>query len=256
MTKPGRLRSPSPYFSSSPHKHATGCTRRAGAGTASTPAAKTMAARSTRAVAPSEWRDAPPSPGGAGSIVGGGKAVGGSGSSPQGARVTKPGAGTSVASTGRVEKVARAWLAMPQGNRPRAPFIASWNPGGTYASAFVLVGRTEVVASPQTPERIYVGEVASVARGASGYIVTLTETHRDGRAMKFWLQNSLQAAPAGGAQIWQKLDNKEIAPGMLAFALGEFALQAFGAGFYSLPVTDARRIWFVDARDAEDSQYP
>lgn len=247
--KPGRKRSPSPYFSSSPNKHKRDCTRRPKAAPPSVPTTRTMAGRSRRGDVPAKWNELitpiVPAPG-SGSSKPTGAVTGGA---SKGVRVTTPGSGSSIPSTGLVEKVARAWLGMSATEAAAEPFEADWNPQGTYQTAFIVAGPKEVTDRPVTPERIYVGEIATVAQGKSGYILTLATRHGDGSELKVWLQNALQTAPAGGAQLWKRLQDGNVVPGMLIFALGAFAHQAIGPGFFSLPVIDSRKVWIVT--DAE-----
>lgn len=141
---------------------------------------------------------------------------------------------------------------MKSGQASHQSFEADWNPGGTYATAFVVVGPAELTAHPVAPERVYVGEVLSVRKGSSGYILTLVARHSSGRETKVWLQKSLQSAPSGGAQLWARLEGGEVMPGMTVFALGAFHFQDIGVdGFYSLPVIDPRRVWLVSQAKAQ-----
>lgn len=249
--KPGRLRSPSPYFSSSPKRHAPGCTRRPNAAPPPTPTTRTMAGRNHQGDIPAKWNEqlaaSAPAPG-TRPVDGQGNPMG---TSTRGARVTTPGSGTSIPSTGLVERIATHWLRMKPGQTAQQPFEADWNPGGTFATAFVVVGPAELTAHPAAPERVYVGEVLSVRKGASGYILTLLARHGSGREAKVWLQKSLQSAPSGGAQLWARLETGEVVPGMTVFALGAFHFQDIGVdGFYSLPVIDPRRVWLLSQAKA------
>lgn len=125
---------------------------------------------------------------------------------------------------------------------------ASWNPGGTYDSAFVGVD-TGTVTDARPPERIYFGEIESVFHGRTGYILTLSTRHADGKMLRIWLQNVIATSQAPGPQLWAQLTSGEIREGMAVFALGEFVEQAASGNqpnYYSMPVTDAHRVWIVD----------
>ena len=210
-----------------------------------------MKGRPVKAAAPTVWVDTPAGPGA--SVAGpAGTGTFPGGTTTKGAKVTGPGSGTSVASTSLVERIARAYLAMTGAQLIATPLRAQWNPGGTYASAFNVPGPGTLSQSPQTSELVYVGEISSVYKGKTGYLLTLTYRHADGNELRIWLQNAVAAHPAGQA-LWKKLQNGQIAPGMLAFALGSFIRQTTSGAviFYSLPVVDARRVWIVGTTEVQ-----
>lgn len=244
---PNRLKSPSPHFRAT-SGHRTGCTRLPTVVQAVGPTANQMSGRPGRAVFPTNWRDALPSgPGPVVSTPGRGPLAAPS-TSVRGARVSGPGNGTSRQSSTYVQAFAEAYIGMSAATRATAALKASWNPGGTYDTAFVGVG-AKTVKGTQPPERIYFGEIATVYPGKSGYVLTLTHRHDDGKLLRIWLQKVIATKPAPGPQLWSDLTQGAIKPGMAVFALGEFLEQVSHGNqpnYCSMPITDAHRVWFTD----------
>lgn len=245
--KAARKRSPSPYFRATT-QHRAGCTRLPVLVPPAGPTAREMAARPARAPSPTDWRDAPPT--GAGPVTSTpGKTAGGPPSDAGlGARVTQPGIGASQRSSVLVETFARAYVNMTPGIRTTAPLKAPWNPGGTYGSAFVGIDAGSVT-SAQPPERIYFGEIESVFKGRTGFILTLSHRHADGKELRIWLQDVITTTPAPGPQLWARLTSGQIKKGMAIFALGAFKEQTPSGNqpnYYSLPVVDAHRVWITE----------
>lgn len=250
--KPGRKRSPSAYFTSSPATHATGCTRRPlEQGTPPTPTTLTMAARSMRGSIPSVWND---SLTGASRVAGadGGIVVPPNPATPsRGAKVTRPGSGQSKMQTGRVKILAEVWLERTRARCLAAPFAADWNPGGNYETAFEVVTPRSVETSP-SPERIYVGEISRLWKGNSGHGLTLAARHREGHEITVWLKSSLGEAGSDAKGLAKELRLREVKPGMIVFAFGAFVLQhVLGRTFYSLAIDKLPHVWVVSAEDAQ-----
>lgn len=248
--KKGRLRSPSSYFSSSPRKHRQGCTRLPPSVPPGGVTTTTMKARPAKAKVPTAWNDLPPAgtPTWGGNEVG--RGAGASGTTTRGARVTASGGGTSKSDTGVVKRAAIAYLGMTTADLNATEFEATWNPGGTYATAFEVLVDGSITATPETEQRIYLGEVVSAFKGSSGYTVTLSPKHANGKELRLWLQNVIKTVPTG-SQLGAALDGELIKPGMLAFALGAFKRQIANGGrvYYSMPLVDPRHMWFVESAE-------
>ena len=173
--------------------------------------------------------------------------------------MTAPGVGYSVGSTSLLERIARPYLTMTGPQLRATSLKASWNPGGTYDTAFLVPGPGTVSMSPETEELVYVGDIAAIYKGKSGFLLTLSVKHADGNDLRIWIQNSLASVAPGGPQLWDRLANGSITNGMIIFALGKFARQTTSGTlvYYSMPTVDPRRVWIVDTKQAEallDSQ--
>lgn len=147
-----------------------------------------------------------------------------------------------------MERIATAYVSMDGAELLATPLRASWNPGGTYQSAFEILTTGSLTGSPQTLEQVYLGEIQSIFKGVTGYVLTLTARHANGKDLRIWIQN-VAATSFGGAHLWRRLEQKKILPGQIVFALGKFSLQTTNSAavFYSMPIIDARRLWIVDS---------
>jgi hypothetical protein len=122
--------------------------------------------------------------------------------------------------------------------RLRAP----WNKGGTYDSAFFDLHQVTVQDNIST--RIFVGEIAELIHGTSGYTLVLSQRQTDGRPLWIWLRNSVRGSGSSGAMLFHQLDRKEVPQGSRIFALGRFELHDREAhSWHSLPIAHGDNIW-------------
>lgn len=250
--KAERARSPSAHFRAK-GSHKTGCTRlprvleRIGQTT------RQMAGRPDQAKAPSVWED-PPATSSVASAAGTAM-LGSALLSPgaPGAKVSHHGTSASVGHSYLVQRFAEAYLRMTGPEAKSAALSASWNPGGTYASAFTVLSQKKPSVSP-TPKQIYVGEIAKIHQGDSGFVLELVETHSDRTELRLWLKNELEHTAPAGPSLWSRLLGGQVTPKMIVFALGAFSQQTSSkrGPYHSLPLIDARLTWIVDVATVQN----
>lgn len=242
-TRRGRKKSPSSYFRATPVSHKSSCRPQATLSTPTTaPTPPTKPANPNKATRPTAWDDAPD--------IGAGISTNGSTSSVwgtgpgAGTRTSTVGSGTSRSKSRRVERFAAEWKTMSSSARAVTELRASWNPGGTYGSAFLDLSTTSLADESPTRTAIYCGTIASIWKGKTGYILTLAERHMNGSELCVWVQNHVSASDPSGKRLWANLVAGTVQPGSLVFALGEFAINHRPTtSWYSLPVASGNHIW-------------
>ena len=224
-TVPGRRRSPSPYFSSSPKRHRHGCTRLPVVAPSIGAAAVSMLGRSTRGAPPTRWVD-PATENVVGGTAGTSPGVSSRGLSTIGAVTTTPGASASIASSSMTRRFAEKWRQMSSTLRGSTPLDAPWNTGGTYESASADIRSRGPSGSPDSPHAIYIGNIVLVRPIATGFSVTLSANHADGTQLLLWIQNHCKGK-VGGSELWSVLAAGAALRQTEVFALGYFRSTAF-----------------------------
>lgn len=243
-TVPGRRRSPSPYFSSSPKRHRHGCTRLPVVAPSIGAAAVSMPGRSTRGAPPTRWVD-PATENVVGGTAGTSPGVSSRGLSTIGAVTTTPGASASVAASSMTKRFAEEWRLMSSTLRGSTSLDAPWNPGGTYESAFADIRGRGPSGSPDTPHAIYIGNIKSVRPIATGFSITLSVNHADGAQLLLWVQHYCKGK-VGGSELWSVLTAGAGLGQTEVFALGYFRLTyptGRGRNWYSLAIAEPKYIW-------------
>lgn len=239
-TKPGRKTSPSSYFRAASVKHAAGCTRMAVPSlTNPTPSIGTKAAHPTKAAITTLWNsNRGPASGSALPTSTSLKALGPTVPLSSN-KISSSGTGSSKRSTNNVKVVAMAWKSMSPSTRATTPFLANWNPGGTFTTGIWDLSHTTITQPVSSPNRIYRGTISKIHFGKSGYVLVLTEKHSLGRELWVWVKTAVQHSGPSGTSLWNRLTTGSVPLGSEIYALGQFAHNTKNTkNWYSLSVDD------------------
>lgn len=234
LTKKTRKNSPSSYFRANKSKpHVNGCSRAPAPLVPTAPAqgGTVGPASPNRTNAPAVWVDPLSHTGG---LVSGGSGGNASGTPSSGLRGTRgtSGSGTSQGQSQMVESFAKKWLAMNAQTQRSSPLAASWNPQGTYHTAFHPFGYTynATIDASTSGQKIYVGVLKQVLNSASGYIITFLEKNSGGEALEVFVPPEVFLFGPPGSALNSKLGSLvgSTKPSQV-FALGTFLRSRTGA---------------------------
>lgn len=223
-TKKYRKNSPSSYFRASPVSHQAGCKPTSNTTKTATvlPPGKKPASP-TKAAFPTQWDDVSATAPRAGANSGSASARGGAGFG-RGHGTSTVGSGASRSKSRRVERFASEWKVMTGSACAASELLASWNPGGTFASAFFDLASSSLAGTTPTQKLIFRGTVSKIHKGTTGYSLTLVEKHRDRNELVIWVQSLINTSGPSGTQLWDRLTSGVISVGAEVFALGEFVV--------------------------------
>lgn len=229
LSKPGRKTSPASYFRADKNNpHVTGCTRRPSSSSSPTrdPGNGSIPANPNRSSAPAVWTDpmsdAMSKVGGGTGVVSGGPAAQTSGS--RGRRGTR-GSGTSLSQSQMIGKFAKEWIDTNADEQRSMPLQASWNPAGTYHSAFNVLHYKRNADFSRSGQKIHVGMLRQVQQNESEYVIVLSETGPGGELVQVIVPLQMLSSVGAGAALQttlRRLSAMAIIPLTQVFALGEF----------------------------------
>jgi hypothetical protein len=182
-TKAGRKMSPSSYFRAQ-IKHKPGCVRVSSApgSTTAQPGNANAPASPSNSGVPMVWIDSSI----AGSNRGSNKnVVPGSGLTSSSTRISRQrsntGAGVSKSRSQRVRLFVEAWKTMNASVQMSTQFVAPWNPGGTYHSAFNILSYQNRPDILSIGTKIHVGTLQGVTDTGAEYVISLVERNMGGK---------------------------------------------------------------------------
>lgn len=249
LAKLTRKNSPASYFAAKGTSHVKGCTRMPKPSSVSTPLPTTGAgaANPNRSARPVIWidpRKLATSTGGTPTVTSGG----GAGVSSGGRGKSHSGGGTSRGRSQMVESYAIEWLTMTSYEKQSESFDASWNPGGTYFSAFHPIWFYKTTDVTTLGEKIFVGKFKSAMKVKTGYTITLAEKNSSGEELWIWVQSTAFTIGTAGQALEKLLIACVQTPsnyvGKQVFALERFTKQSSSShNWASLPVVHPHMMW-------------